>query len=350
LAERGARPFESSQGGLLKTALDDPSLLTGGFWEELRVFLAVAKAGSFAKASDMLGLSVPTVSRGVRRLQDQLQTQLVSVSRVGAALTPDGVELAKALSELDYRLFQIASGFRSRTRDIQGMVRISVTEGLAGVFVASHLTRFQHRYPSIAIHLRTPINVSDLRENQADVMVAFSPDQPDDIAVRPLGFLHLIPMAAQGYIDRHGIPDLTNLAQHHFVDSQFYAAKTGMWDGWHSLVRKGRVAAVCDSSLAYGMSVVSGLGIGLLGNYVLADPTVRTLDLGVHIKVPMYMIGLAERLEARPVRAILELLYEILGPTNPWFAESLTLVPSHGMSFVQTVSALRGEQPGNGVA
>ncbi len=79
----GANPFEQSQGGLFRSSLDDPLLLSGGFWEELRVFLAVAKSGSFAKAAAVLGVSIPTVSRSVRRLQDQLQVQLVTVSRLG---------------------------------------------------------------------------------------------------------------------------------------------------------------------------------------------------------------------------------------------------------------------------
>jgi DNA-binding transcriptional LysR family regulator len=346
--DRFAKPFERSQEGLFKTALDDPLLLSGGFWQELRIFLAVAKAGSFAKAANNLGVSIPTVSRSVRRLQDQLQVHLVSVSRIGATLTPDGADLAKALSDLDFRLFQISSSFQTRTREVEGIVRLSVTEGLAGVFVASHLTRFQQKYPRIVIHVRTPINVADLRENQADLMVAFSPNQPPDIGVVPLGCLHLVPMAAQNYIARHGYPDAANLERHLFVDSQFYAAKTGLWDRWQELLRKGRIVAQCDSSLAYGMSVVGGLGIGLLGNYVLADPTVAALDLGVHVKVPMYLIGVAERLDARPNRAVMELLQEILGPQNPWFGEELILSQPQGMAFVQTVSALRGERPGSG--
>ena len=345
LVDFGAKPFDRSQGGLFRSALDDKLLLTGGFWEELRVFLAVAKGGSFAKAGTILGVSIPTVSRSVRRLQDQLQVQLVNISRVGASLTPEGRELAEAISELDFQLFQIASNFRQRTREIEGHVRISVTEGLAGVFVASHLTRFQQKHPRISTHLLTPINIEDLRENHADLMVAFSDQQPPDISVIPLGFLHLIPMAAQSYIARQGMPGLDNLESHFFVDSQFYSARTGLWDGWQELTSRGRVVAQCDSSLAYGMSVVGGLGIGLLGNYVLADRKVKALDLGVHIRVPMYVIGQAERLNARPVRAVLELIQEILGPSNRWFGESLNLSPSEDMAFVSTVSALLGEPP-----
>jgi hypothetical protein len=75
------KPFEIGQDGLLKSALDDPVILSGRFWDELRVFLAVAKLGSFARAGEVLGTSTATLSRHVKRLQDQLRAQLIISER-----------------------------------------------------------------------------------------------------------------------------------------------------------------------------------------------------------------------------------------------------------------------------
>ncbi len=146
------KPFEIGQDGLLKSTLDDPVILSGGFWDELRVFLAVAKLGSFAKAGELLGMGTATVSRHVKRLQDQLRVQLIIAGRTGTKLTADGASLARALSDLDHKVFSIASNFRTNNREVEGTVRVSVTEGLAGVFLASKLA------PScgLAWHLRAP--------------------------------------------------------------------------------------------------------------------------------------------------------------------------------------------------
>ena len=70
------RPFEVEQKLFNRTALEDESILSGQFWGELRIFLAVAKARSFNRAAEMLNMSQPTVSRQVKRLQDLVGSQL----------------------------------------------------------------------------------------------------------------------------------------------------------------------------------------------------------------------------------------------------------------------------------
>jgi hypothetical protein len=81
-------PFDRSQKMLLRSSLDEQSLLSGDFWGELRVFLAVAKAKSYNAAADMLNTSQPTVSRQVKRLQDVMGSQLVVTTKHGVNLTP----------------------------------------------------------------------------------------------------------------------------------------------------------------------------------------------------------------------------------------------------------------------
>jgi DNA-binding transcriptional LysR family regulator len=343
------RPFEIGQNGLLKTALDDPVILSGGFWEELRVFLAVAKLASFAKAGSYLGMSTATVSRHVKRLQDQLKAQLVVSGRTGSRLTTDGESLARALADLDYKVFSIASNFRSNLSDVEGTVTVSVTEGLAGVFVASKLTAFHEQWPGITIHLKTPINVLSLRENRADLMIGFEPIVAADMSCKRLGNLHLVPIASEKYVRRVGLASLENVSQHFFVDSHFYQAKTGMWSGWQQLMSKGRVVAECDSSLSYASSILGGLGIGLLGNYTLSDSSLRHLELGVHVSVPMYLVGLVSRLEARPVQIVADWLSVTFGQQNTWFAANLNLQPDAPTPFLSVMRALLGE-PNSGPA
>jgi DNA-binding transcriptional LysR family regulator len=341
------KPFEIGQDGLLKTALDDPVILSGAFWEELRVFLAVAKLGSFAKAGEILGMSTATVSRHVKRLQDLLKAQLIMSGRTGSKLTPDGASLARALSELDHRVFSIASSFRTNDRAVEGVVRVSVTEGLAGVFLASKLAAFNAIWPGICIHLKTPINVTSLRENRADMMIGFERVDASDISCTPLGRLHLIPIASQQYLEHQGMPRLEDLGHHVFVDSQFYQARTGMWTGWQRLMAQGRIAANCDSSLSYASAIMGGLGIGLLGNYTLSDSSLRHVKLGVHVSVPLFLLGLTGRFETRPVRIVSDWLAEIFGPHNPWFAEELNLTPDKPTPFLPVMRALLGEPPGS---
>jgi DNA-binding transcriptional LysR family regulator len=73
------------------------------------------------------------------------------------------------------------------------------------------------------------------------------------------------------------------------------------------------------------MMVKAGLGIGLLANYAMGEPAARAVDLGVHVKLRLYAVALTQRLEAKPVSLVFDLLAELFGPRNPWFNENLAL-------------------------
>jgi DNA-binding transcriptional LysR family regulator len=320
-----SHPFDTSAPSISRRALDQSGLLSGDYWGELRTFLWVAKAGSLSRAAELLGSSHATVGREIRRLQDQMGSQLVILTKSGAYLTDKGHALTAELLRLDQRLFSIASDLRAEKGEAEGIVRLGVTDGLGVVFLVPELRRFSTRYPKIQVHLKSPGNFKNLRENQTDVMLGFFPDPSHDMTSRPLGWLHFIPIAANSYIEGMGFPTHANVEKHHFVDSEIYSAKGGPWDAWHALISRGTVAHYCDASITYGMMVKAGLGIGLLANYNMMEPAARPLDLDIHVKLRLYAVALTERLEAKPVRIIFDLIEKMFGPTNPWFQEKMLL-------------------------
>ena len=312
-------PFDSDQNVLNQTPLDNEKILSGQFWGELRVFLAVAKAKSFNRAAEVLNTSQPTVSRQVKRLQDLMGSQLFVPTQQGVKLTPKGEELAKALTKLDLALFSLTNDLKAESKDAEGVVRVSVTDGLNTFFVAPALIGFSTIFPKIQMHLKSPLNVMSLRDNQTDLMVGFVPADAADITVKKLGQLHFIPVATKDYVSRHGLPTRKNLENHFFLQSEFYSAKTGLWDSWNDAVARGHVAHYCDNSFAYGMLVKAGLGIGLLGSYTALEPAAVPLEIGVRASVQMYAMALTERLNSKPVRIAFDWLCDIFGNSNPWF-------------------------------
>jgi DNA-binding transcriptional LysR family regulator len=314
-------PFDSDARSIRGTALEDSPLLSGQYWGELRTFLALAKAKSLNRAADDLGVSHMTVGRQIRRLQDIMDTQLVVLTKAGARLTPKGEQLARALTAFDRDLYTLAHNVMGENKLTEGIVRISITDGLGVAFVAPALRGFSSEYPRIQIELKTPMNFMSLRENRTDLMIGFSPDEASgDISCRQLGYLHLIPVASAGYIDRKGMPTRDNLSEHEFIDSEQYSARGGTWRGWRELVQQGRAAHFCDASITYAVMVKAGLGIGLLGNYTLLEPLLVGLDLGVVISLPLYSLALSERLESKPVRIVHDFVSSLFSTRNPWFA------------------------------
>jgi DNA-binding transcriptional LysR family regulator len=340
-------PFAREQKTLHRRALERQHILSGQFWGELRVFLAVAKAKSFNRAAEILGASQPTVSRQVKRLQDLMGCQLIVSTKHGVILTEKGRLLAQSVAELDEQLFALTSGIKANASEVEGVVRVSVTDALGSIFLAHSLGEVSRKYPKIQVHLKTPFHLSDLRENQTDMMIGFTPIDSQDLCFQPLGRLHFVPIASREYIREHGLPTRENIERHWFIQSEFYSAKTGLWDDWISLCERGRIRHYCDHPFAYGMLVKNGLGIGLLASYVVLDPASIPLSLDVHVSVPMFLVAIGERLQSRPTRLVFDWLSSILGSENPWFRDELKLdaAPSPYDIGFKRLFNLEEEQP-----
>jgi DNA-binding transcriptional LysR family regulator len=243
--------FDDEQHAFNRSPLDDERLLSGEFWGELRVFLAVAKTKSFNRAAEITNTSQPTVSRQVKRLQDMVGSQLFIATARGVKLTEKGEALAQTLGRLDHTFHSLTSDLRAETTDAEGTVSVSITDGLNSLFAAPALDRFSAQYPKIQLHLKNSVNLMHLRENQTDMMIGIGPAASSGIRLQKLGQLHFIPVAAKDYIRKHGLPTRDNLEQHSFLQSEYY----GLWDGWQQVVARGRIAHYCDNSFAYGMLV-----------------------------------------------------------------------------------------------
>jgi DNA-binding transcriptional LysR family regulator len=317
-------PFDEEQ-HLNKRPLDEATLLSGQFWGELRVFLAVAKTKSFNRAAEMTNTSQPTVSRQVKRLQDVVGSQLFISTPRGVMLTPQGEALARALTRLDHTLHSITSDLKAESREAAGTVRVSITDGLNTLFAAPALIDFSEQFPKIQLHLKSPLNLIDLKENHTDMMIGFGPSMSSDVQFRKLGQLHFIPVCTKDYVRERGLPTADNLEHHLFLQSEYYMAKTGMWDSWQQTAARGRIAHYCDNPFAYGMMVKAGLGIGLLGSYTVIEPSAVPLEIGLRVSVPLFLLALTDRLQARPVRLVFDWLSDVFGTDNPWFSDEFKL-------------------------
>src|ERR1700735_4016896 len=129
-------PFSSGAPLLSRLAIEEPTLLSGRYWGELRTFLAVAKAKSLSRAAEEVGLSRMTAGREIRRLQDAIGAQLVIFTKTGAILTPRGEQLALALQKVDQEIFALTSDLRGEGNLVEGVVRVSVTDGIGVFFLA----------------------------------------------------------------------------------------------------------------------------------------------------------------------------------------------------------------------
>jgi DNA-binding transcriptional LysR family regulator len=261
------------------------------------------------------------------RLQDMIGAQLLVAGRTGSGLTAKGQELARKLAALDQTLFDLSIDLKAESKDARGLVRISVTDGLGVFFLVPALRQFSVEHPHIQVAIQSPRNLNDLRQNQSDMMLGFAVPDAMDVTSRPIGTLHLVPVASREYVDRYGVPTRSNVGEHLFLQSGLYQSTEARWRPWTDLVERGRAAHYCENPLIYGMMVKAGHGIGLIGNYTMMEPAALPPELGIHIALPMHALVMTERLSSKPVQLAYDWICELFGTSNPWFSHRLNLTP-----------------------
>jgi DNA-binding transcriptional LysR family regulator len=132
--------------------------------------------------------------------------QLLVPTERGIKLTPRGEELARALAMFDQSLYTLTSGLHEDTRRAEATVRVSITESLSAFFAAPAIGAFSQKNPNIHLHMKSVINLNNVRDNQTDMMLAFAPDSHAGVVVKRLGSVHFTPPFSRGYVEKYGLP------------------------------------------------------------------------------------------------------------------------------------------------
>ena len=175
-------------------------------WDRVRVFHAVAQAGSFTRAAERLGLSQSAISRQISALEEDLGAPLFHRHARGLVLTEQGEILLETASDVARRMASVQTTL-GESRDLpSGHLRVNTTVGVGTVWLVGHLGEFLDRYPDISITLAVTDSDLDLSMREADVAIRVRrPTQPDLIQ-RRLMTVHTHLYASPDYLAKHGAP------------------------------------------------------------------------------------------------------------------------------------------------
>jgi DNA-binding transcriptional LysR family regulator len=143
--------------------------LAGARWDDVRVFLAVHRYGTFGQAAARLGLDTSTVSRRLTAFEEALGVELFERTRDGVVATRIGELAVPAAEAMEAALGQLGRVASARETDAEGIVRISVAPGMADVFVAPVLVRLRAKHPRLRIELDASVRAIDLTRHEADL-------------------------------------------------------------------------------------------------------------------------------------------------------------------------------------
>ena len=295
-------------------------------WDLVRIFLEVARIGSFRAAAERLNMSANFLSKRISALENAYKATLMTRHVDGIRLTPEGLKVLEAAKRMEEASFAMDLALNQATPALSGEVRLAVTEGLDTFWLAPRLVEFQRAYPGLLVDLKCEMRSADLLRLEADVAVQLEEPGNPDLKRIKIGRLHVMPFVSPSYVEIYGLPkDLDDLKQNHRIVIQDAEQTKGkeIYDRYSGREQVGFVAMRNNVSTAHLWSIAKGAGIGWLPTYVpaLGDPLIP-LDVGVKFELDIWLAYHPDAKKIPRVRQLIEWVVQSFeGRKYPWFRD-----------------------------
>lgn len=239
-------------------------------FRNMHLFVEVAKASSFRRAADVLGLPNSTVSRRIAELEREVGLRLFNRSTRRVELTEGG----RLYFENCKRIIQEAELARQELVDLQaqpsGVIRASMPVDFSVIYLSPLLADFSRRYPGIRFNLDLTPNQADLVGDPVDVAIRMGRPKDQNLIARPIARLRTVLVAAPDYLQRRGIP----AEPHDLLAHECLRMKDAPWTLIH---RDGRsqTVEVTGQFVANNRGMLQQLALGGQGIVQSADSWVQ---------------------------------------------------------------------------
>ncbi|MEQ8665257.1 MAG: LysR family transcriptional regulator [Rhodospirillales bacterium] len=271
-------------------------------WDKLRVFHAVAEAGSFTHAGETLNLSQSAVSRQISALESSLNVPLFHRHARGLRLTEQGELLYETAHDVFAKLAMTEAQIGESKEVPRGALKISTTVAFGSVWLVPRLREFMSLYPEIDVSVVLADTELDLSMREADVAIRLTPPSKPDLMQRHLMTIGYHVYAAPDYLAEFGWPKSpADLDNHQLIVYGDEARPPAPNLNWLLSAGRGEKQGPRDPILRvnsiYGIfrAVQSGLGIGALPDYMVKEvsnlveilPEIRGPKLDAYFVYPM---------------------------------------------------------------
>ncbi|MDA0655897.1 MAG: LysR family transcriptional regulator [Proteobacteria bacterium] len=175
-------------------------------WDKLRIFHAVAEAGSFTHAGKTLNLSQSAISRQISSLEESLGNAVFHRHARGLILTEHGETLYRTAHDVFHKLAMVEAHITEDREHPSGPLKITTTVALGSLWLTPRIKEFIDAYPDIEVHLVLTDGELDLSMREADIGIRLSAPRQPDLIQRSLMPVHSHVYASPAYIEEHGAP------------------------------------------------------------------------------------------------------------------------------------------------
>ena len=248
-------------------------------WDKLKIFHAVAEAGSFTSATVNLNLSQSAISRQIQSLEEDLKVKLFERHARGLTLTENGEYVFKTAHEVISKLKEVETSLGDQKNKPSGKITITTVRSFGTHWLTPRIQEFMKLNPEIEVELIFDDKELDLSTRQADIGIFMRRPKKLNYIQRKLIDINYHIYGSNKYLEKYGIPKTINdLNKHKFISfgkgapspvyNPDWALKIGMKDN----VKRKSIMKV-NSVMGLLLAVESGVGLAALPDYLVFQST-----------------------------------------------------------------------------
>lgn len=277
-------------------------------WDKLRIFHAVADAGSLTHAGDTLHLSQSAVSRQIRALEESFNATLFHRHARGLILTEQGELLFDATKSMNKRLEAASARIKDIEEEVFGELRVTTTTGFGTLWLAPRLPKLYEKYPDLKIDLMLEERVLDLPMREADIAIRMKEPSQADLIRKKLMTVRMRLYATQKYMEQNGtMTVMEDISKHRLICQSLSSAQVAAGSSLVQHLLTYDVPSLFTVNNYFGVlqGVLNNLGIGVLPDYVTEDfpDLVRVMPEVESAEVPVFLAYPEELRQSKRISA-----------------------------------------------
>ncbi|MBB5516683.1 DNA-binding transcriptional LysR family regulator [Rubricella aquisinus] len=281
-------------------------------WDDLRVFLEVARQGQLLSAARALGMDAATVGRRIAALEQALDAKLFDRSPKGYALTEAGRRLLDPASHMQTAALRAGQSVGGSDEQLSGTVRIGAPEGVATYILAQACARLAESNPDLRIELVALPRVFSLSQREADLAVSVSPPNAGRLRVQRVADYGLHLYATPEIAARiRTLDDLRHERMVGYISDMIFDKELD----YLPLIAPDLVPQLTSTSIAVQQRwALAGAGVGVLHDFAVRDEArlVRVLPEQVSFTRSFYLIRHEDNLRVHRISRAADILTETI--------------------------------------
>lgn len=150
-------------------------------WDDMRLFLAVARCGSISGGAKQLGVQHSTVSRRLRSLEENLGARLIERKKSGYELTVAGENIKQSALRVEREMLGIDEALLGKDANLVGPLRVTAINNMASSVLMPMFASFSKDNPQVDLHIIVSNMDASLAEREADIAIRLTNSPTDTL-------------------------------------------------------------------------------------------------------------------------------------------------------------------------